>query len=187
MELHKERIVGALVLLALAVILLPWLLDDEKGNNEFRSRIPPQPEQPTQKVVELSGSRPLDELKNNETVIAIAATESKEMVSTNSSSSAETAGASAPLVNLPSSLNERGFVVQLGSFSNLDNAQKLVARLQAAGYKAYLRQERRDGGVMARVLEGPHLEKAEADALLPKLRAIAGNTGIVVAFDPLKH
>jgi cell division septation protein DedD len=36
-------------------------------------------------------------------------------------------------------------------------------------------------------LEGPHLSRADAEALLPKLRAIAGNTGIVVAFDPLKH
>jgi DedD protein len=183
MDLYKERIVGALVLVALAVIVLPWLLDDENNNNEFRSRIPPQPEQPEQHVVELSGSRPMDELKNNETVIAIAAAEDNETSQSHKQSTVVTSEA----VTLPAAFNERGFVIQLGSFSNIDNAQKLVARLQAAGHKAYLRQERRDGAVMARVLEGPHLEKADAEARLLKLRAIAGNSGIVVAFDPLKH
>ncbi len=181
MEVYKERIIGALVLLALAVIILPWLLDDEKQRNEFRSRIPPQPEAPTQQVVELSGTRPLEEMSDRDTAIAIAAT---------ASSPSSTGTPQTPdhvTESLPATLNERGFVIQLGSFSNLDNAQKLVARLQAAGYKAYLRREKRDGVEIARVLEGPHLEKAQAEAALPKLRTLAGNNGIVVAFDPLKH
>ncbi len=183
MEAYKERIVGALVLVALAVIVLPWILDDDKGNSEFRSRIPPQPEAPVQNVVDISAARPLDELKNEETVIALSANVPESSDATPATSAANRVTAPA----LPTTLNDRGFVVQLGSFSNLDNAQKLVARLQAAGHKAYLREEKREGAVMARVLEGPHLNRADAEALLPQLRAIAGNTGIVVAFDPLKH
>jgi DedD protein len=173
MDVYKERIVGALVLVALAVIVLPWLLDNDKGNGEFRSRIPPQPEAPQERQLEISDTRPLDELKNEETVIALTPNTTSETPAAN------------PV--LPVSFAERGFVIQLGSFSNLDNARKLVGRLQGAGHKAYMREEKREGQVIARVLEGPHLNRSEAEALLPKLRSLSGNTGMVVAFDPVKH
>ena len=42
----KERIIGALVLVAIAILVLPWLLDEEKSGSEFVSKIPPPPDAP---------------------------------------------------------------------------------------------------------------------------------------------
>jgi DedD protein len=69
-------------------------------------------------------------------------------------------------VRLPST---PGYVVQLGMFSSVDNAQALLERLKAQGVPAYLE---------TRVVVGPFRDRAEADAAQRKLQA-GGVLGVI--------
>jgi DedD protein len=62
-----------------------------------------------------------------------------------------------------------GFVVQLGLFNTVENAQALRARLEAQGIPVFLE---------TRVVVGPFRDRAEADAAQAKLKAL-GVAGVV--------
>ena len=56
------------------------------------------------------------------------------------------------------------WIVQVASFSNEGNANKLKERLQAKGYKAYVKAAPTSSGkVLQRVFVGPELKKAVAE------------------------
>ncbi len=59
----KERLVGALVIVALAVLVLPVVFDDDKGESALDSRIPDTPAGEPVRVITLSSPRPLDEIQ----------------------------------------------------------------------------------------------------------------------------
>lgn len=66
----------------------------------------------------------------------------------------------------------RQFVVQMGVFNNLANAEELRAKLELAGVPAQIE---------ARVQVGPFATRQEADAAREKLRALGLETGILTA------
>ncbi|NGX16956.1 SPOR domain-containing protein [Wenzhouxiangella sp. XN24] len=66
--------------------------------------------------------------------------------------------------------------VQVGSFSQRDNAQALQQRLTAAGFDAFVSRVVTDAGTLYRVRVGPVPDRAAADRLLVRVRA-AGHGG----------
>jgi len=66
----------------------------------------------------------------------------------------------------------KGYVVQLGVFSNYANAQALQAKLDQAGIKSYAE---------TRVNVGPFKDKAEADQAMAKIRALGIGAVVVPA------
>lgn len=71
------------------------------------------------------------------------------------------------------------WAVQLGSFSNQANAEKLAADLRKNGYAAFLSQLKTSSGQMQRVRIGPQKDRDSAEAVAAKLQA-AGHKGQVV-------
>jgi cell division septation protein DedD len=63
-----------------------------------------------------------------------------------------------------------GFVVQLGMFTTVENAQALHTRLRQQGIPAFLE---------TRVVVGPFRDRAEADAAQRKLKEL-GASGVIV-------
>ena len=61
------------------------------------------------------------------------------------------------------------FVVQLGMFTSVENAQAMLERLKAQNVPAYLE---------TRVVVGPFRDRAEADAAQRKLQA-GGVSGVI--------
>ncbi|MDK9723310.1 MAG: SPOR domain-containing protein [Sterolibacteriaceae bacterium MAG5] len=80
------------------------------------------------------------------------------------------APASRPLTQ--ATTGTRQYLVQMGVFSNLANAEELRAKLELAGIPAQIE---------ARVQVGPFRSRAEADAAREKLRAMGMETGILTA------
>lgn len=78
---------------------------------------------------------------------------------------------------------ESAYVVQIGSFSNKENATKLVSDLRKQDYRAYQRISKD----FSRVFVGPYPEKSIADARSQALSKIVGNQVKVIKFDPIKH
>ena len=62
------------------------------------------------------------------------------------------------------------WAVQLGSFGNADNAERLAADLRKEGHAAFLSQVSTPAGQRHRVRIGPQKDKASAEAVALKLR-----------------
>jgi DedD protein len=71
------------------------------------------------------------------------------------------------------------WAVQLGSFSNPDNAQRLASELRANGYAAFLSQLKTPDGSLHRVRVGPQKDRDSAEAVAKRLGG-DGHAGQVV-------
>lgn len=209
----KERLVGALVIVAIAVVVLPWIFDDEKSQTDFQSQIPDAPPLPPSRVVELAQPRPLDEQTYDDTVIADKTqageadavdhmgeaggsdnTASEQAIveqvteQAPASTDTKTADSSAkPENTAKTAAISGGFVVQLGSFGNKANAGRLVSDLKSKGLAAYMRDDKSVKPAVYRVLVGPTLEREQAEQMQAKAKSLSGLNPIVVTYDPLKH
>ena len=71
------------------------------------------------------------------------------------------------------------WAVQLGSFADKDNAERLAADLRDKGYAAFLSQLDTDGGKLHRVRIGPQKDRDGAEAMAARLLKV-GHKGQVV-------
>ncbi|MDA0805569.1 MAG: SPOR domain-containing protein [Proteobacteria bacterium] len=172
--------VGTIVLLALALIILPQLFDGEGSYQpQVQSRIPerpiitllPEPQQVRPVMVADSQSPSVgaeaESVELTEQALNGNESEPAGVNSVASVTSLSTDTDSRPTLNavgLPD-----GWVVQLGTFGDLDNASKLLTDLLAKGYKAYERRALRDEREISTILVGPVIVRAEAERLLAEL------------------
>jgi DedD protein len=73
-----------------------------------------------------------------------------------------------------------GWTVQVGTFSNRENAARLVASLKAHGFSASLSEATRSGHKLFRVRVGAERERAAAQKLQGRLKAAGQKGGEVV-------
>ena len=78
--------------------------------------------------------------------------------------------------------NVSAWAVQLGSFSNAQNAITLRDKLRAQGYTAFVESAPGGGTSMTRVYVGPELVRSRAVQVLEKLRTETRLKGIVVRY-----
>ncbi len=79
---------------------------------------------------------------------------------------------------------QRGWVVQLGSFAEHQNASALLKKLRVAGYPAFTRNVNRNGLHLTVVMVGPHARREDADRLISTLAMKFQIDGIVVRYEP---
>tara|TARA_R110000868_G_scaffold21338_3_gene88666 strand:+ start:1096 stop:1680 length:585 start_codon:yes stop_codon:yes gene_type:complete len=183
----KQRMVGALVLLALAVIFLPMLLSREDESQRVQVDAPAMPVAPEMPSIELQPvAVPEPQLLPDEPVEADAVQplESIETAAVETPAVAPVPAAPVAPPATPSKLDANSlpisWSVQLASLSSGDGAQKLQKTLRTQGYNAYIRSV--DG--MNRVFVGPLIERAEADRLRDQLNRQHKLNGFVVRFQP---
>lgn len=160
-EQLKKRLVGAAVLASLAVIFLPMILSDGRGVDELApvaAEIPPWPDQ------EFHSQLLKNEVPSAEPIPV--------PVKMKTSSGQKEPLATAPRVGLSS------WVIQAGSFSEIENARKLVIKLRKAGLDTMdPEQIEIRGKLVYRVRVGPEIEKENAEKLLPRIKKISGLAG----------
>jgi DedD protein len=78
---------------------------------------------------------------------------------------------------------ESAWVIQIGSFSNKDNATQLVSDLRTKGFRAYSRE----AGKYLRVYVGPYPDKEAANSRTESLEEVVGAAVKVIQFDPQTH
>lgn len=254
-EKLKYRLVGASVILALAVFFLPMILDSEKYRSQIQSQIPEvpsesqsqqpdetpafqangpvekgplvinlddteqakqdvpntatttDPKEQTQLVEdELTSQQPVekaeqDKVENEqEKEVAakpvekqqpeeVARAETKLQVGTTAEPKTKPQVESQPQIQPKESteselaFSDSAWLIQIGSFSNKDNATKLVNSLRDQGYRAY----QRVGDSYARVYVGPYPVKGEAEKRTGDLEKVVGSKVKVIEFDPKQH
>lgn len=179
---RKRRVVGTIVLLALALIILPQLFDGEGSYQpQVQSRIPERPI--ITLLPEPQQVRPvmIGDLQSPSVGAEAESVELTERAADSDESEPARVDSAASVTNLSTDTDSRptlnaaglpdGWVVQLGTFGDLDNARKLLTDLLANGYKAYERRSLRDEREMSTILVGPVIVKAEAERLLTELAA----------------
>lgn len=243
----KHRLVGACVILALAVFFLPMILDSEKYRADIESQIPQDsalnntPSNSPQTAVEEGGTltinleedepeKAIEEPKSNTVVdkntqekveeessdtTELEPVESqpvdepaqKELVKNEPEAEDETKQESSsepesnkvvspekppaekaePVQKEPETeqaeFQELAWVIQIGSFSNKDNALSLVSKLRTQGYRAYHRMS----GEYTRVYVGPYPDEAAAKKRQPGLEEIIGTPVKLIEFDAQHH
>jgi DedD protein len=207
-NVFKQRMVGALVLIAVAVIFLPMLFtrqDEETRQVQVDAPAAPQaPVAPQVKVEPVPVPEPQmlpeEPIVEEQAAPATGQPPSMPIAPAPPVASAPAAPASKPAAKpapapaapaattakpaSPAGVDANGlsvsWSVQLASMSNRANADNLQKTLRAQGYNAYIRTA---GGVN-RVFVGPLIERAEADRLRDQLDKQQKLKGIVVRFQP---
>ncbi len=155
----RERLVGALVLVAIVVLLVPAVL---KG----RERAPEGSDKPENQsvVVELGEADPpaQDEVLVPEPPAPQPATPTIVPLPPPAATQPATDGEPAPATP--------AWAIQLGAFSTRENADREVARLRKRGYAAFVLEYRASGKVLYRVRVGPEQDRERAVAIAERLR-----------------
>jgi len=196
----KERLVGAAVLVAVAVIFIPIILSDspetdsisgsnipEKPDANFSSRIIPVIKHDDKSLSKDIGTDNIisedKQIKDNqktekETVV--------EKIEANKEKSAEINSSrkenEVREAEIQANVGLSAWVVQLGSFSNEENAQSLNKKLRKAGYPAFVEPLNKNGQTSYRVRVGPEIKRSEAELLLKKLKDNMEMEGILVSY-----
>lgn len=195
----KERLVGAAVLVVIAVIFIPMLLTGPIDSGSItKTNIPDRPtEKFNSKLVPLSDSlKPATTVNKDDTIIedpvitdvnkeeraaksldkTLAQTESNSNTSVVSKKSSQEKNVKDKQVGLTA------WVVQLGSFSSKVNADKLNLKLRKSGFPAFVEPLEQKKKTVYRVRVGPELLRADADAILKKIKKNMKLDGIVVSY-----
>jgi len=190
----KERLVGAAVLVAVAVIFIPIIFTDspetevilgsnipEKPETNFSSRIIPVIESDDK-----SSSTPIDseniesgKSQQNDAPIIEQKVVAEKVISTKENNAEKILTTE---VEGSTTVGLSAWIVQLGSFTEEDNAQSLNEKLRTAGYPSFVEPLKRDGKISYRVRVGPEIKRSEADMLLKKLKEKMQLDGIVVSY-----
>ena len=163
----KQRLVGATVISALAVIFLPMFFDQNVNSldqndfsipefpTDFETNAPPIPKQfsTTGKISERS--------PKIESTIEF----SQDVKPPNKAGSTLTA-----------------WVVQAGSFEQQANANAIRDKLRKGGYPAFVETVEGQSTPLFRVRVGPELNRERAEQQLAKLEATFGIKGLVVSY-----
>ncbi|MCB1851419.1 MAG: SPOR domain-containing protein [Gammaproteobacteria bacterium] len=163
----KKRLIGATVLVSLVVVFVPMLLQHEplidqgiEQSNlppppsvDFSSRVIPQKSEPPSvqpKLFSQEDRGTPTELPNTASELAVIKTEQPT-----------------DRVEVRESLS--AWVIQVGSFSQRDNAENLVKQLREKSFAADIEQVSLKGSMLFRVLVGPEVDRARAEQLLTRV------------------
>lgn len=195
----KNRLVGTIIVVALAVILLPDFLDGKKESRAplfdavltapaKKPIVNPEPF-PSERV-QAASHRPIeiveataedDALALQEDILSKVETGEKAAQSQDQPTVSELA--SQTVVKPPTQKQEgAGWIIQLGSFRHEKNVKLLLDKLEKAGYRAFSRPIQTRSGTLTKVFVGPDLSKQKLDASLPHLKQLTGLNGRVTRF-----
>lgn len=174
----RERMVGALVLVALIVLVVPALL---KGPGTASSPVPTPDTKGVEFPLDDAGVPAEGDSLVPEPEIAQAKPEMPAPVAPKAidsprpanSAAAEPESAGVPPAARPAqpaAAQQSAWAVQLGAFSSRSKAEGLVAKLRARGYSAFVLEYRAGGQLLHRVRVGPEQDRARAVEIAARLR-----------------
>ncbi|MBS0589945.1 MAG: SPOR domain-containing protein [Proteobacteria bacterium] len=195
----KQRLLGAAVLMALAVIFVPMFLSDRARNPENAVQnlnIPPAPERnfetrnlsidaakpavaqppaPTPAPATNEGGKPA-----TADTTATPRAEAHEAVVTPVPSTKTTSPAAAPATPTPvpppapTVQTDGRFLVNLGIYADAGHASALVDKVKKLGYPAFAEATEFEGKSAQRVRVGPYADRAAAEDVRLKIKQVDG-------------
>lgn len=191
----KERLVGASVLIILAVIFIPMFLSDVPITDDriTGTNIPEKPETFSSRIVPLEAAQdneaavdPLPDTAGMETGGAQETPSSGPDVDTSTGGNIEPENDTEPVIREvikdPGGVGLTAWVVQLGSFTSEDNAQSLNQELRKNQFPSFVEPLVRENSVIYRVRVGPELRRSNAEELKKQISKTMGVEGILVEY-----
>ena len=189
----KNRLIGTVIIVAIAVIFLPDLLNGKKQSE--KELFVELPDRPAVKTVQRPASFSSEEVTNlasrdieivdDKAIDDQLPADEITKVSTSASEGVpppETQKFEAkPSVN-QALLEGAGWVVQLGTFRDKKNVDELLAKLKKGGYRAFSRPVHTSNGILTKVFVGPDLQKERLDKSLADLTKLTRLNGRVTPF-----
>ncbi len=173
-ESLKQRIVGAFVLVALAIVIIPLVFDfSSERQVDVSSTIPPMPD--IEAVVVAEPQRPKD-------IIPAKSADEIFQFGTESPKESESLKDEAPA--LSSDGMPIGWVLQVGSFKEKATAEDLVTKLLADGYRAFIREKKGASGTLSRVFVGPKVLKKKLVQEKTAIDKKYGVDALLLHFEP---
>ena len=186
----KNRLVGTIILVAIAVIFLPDLLDGKKESKQnLFVELPPKPgikkviapesfdeqavQQAVTRKVEIVNESAVDEQPAEPPASSDASGAQQELAGQPQTEEQSDLALTTVVDNkAPQSLASAGWVVQLGSFRHQKNVRELLTLLEKNGYRAFSRPVQTSSGLLTKVFVGPDLQKDKLEKALPHLKQI---------------
>jgi DedD protein len=173
----KERLIGAAVLVALGVWLIPWVLNGPAQTPEPESepetvalKLPTPQDSAPVRAQTIRLDQPRETVVEKPTNASVPAAATRRPVE-----QPDPAPARAPAAPDPTPADAApasdAWLVQLGSFGDAANAERLASRVDAYGYDAQVSNFRAGGRVMHRVRVGPHGTRGAAESVASSLSA----------------
>ncbi len=184
----KQRLVGAIVLVSLAVIFIPMILPGGSGDSVKTRKAPPEPDYrfPPPK------SAPKAPAMSDPVIVPMADAEVKSKTTEKkavSKKASDTKPVSKKSVVSASDKKPKtkpgqvtAWIVQVGSFTSAPNAKALQDKLRKMGYASFVEAVKAKQGMNYRVRVGPELTRTLADKLQKQLAEKAKLKGVVQSY-----
>jgi len=205
----QNRLVGTIIVAAVAIIFLPDVLDgDKKTYQDNFETIPKAPQVdfppankafPQQKLsnlpkeiisddVALDGGGALDASEAlTEKGITVSTLDKEPSFTADSTQAATKKTLDLVAKKVPSTaVPKQAWVIQLGSFRHQNNVDDLVSKLKKEGYTAFTKPIKTKNGKLTKVFVGPELIKSSLEEKLPALKKLTNVQGKVARFYPTK-
>jgi DedD protein len=188
----KERLIGASILVALVVLIVPELLSGPKPNAAPAPTLPAAAPEPIRNVtVDLNPSKgPANadvEPAASQAAAAPDSASAAQAPTVPSSSSKPLARAAAARIApvesaapSPTSTGLRSWSVQLGSFASRANADNLTRQVKGQGFSVFVLPGGSGTSMRYRVRVGPLADRESAERMAAKLKSL-GHVGSLVA------
>lgn len=191
----KQRLVGAVVLVAIAVIFVPSFLRERQVEPVSTKTLIPEP--PPREEVTFEQPSPPEDIEpapEPETMFlpdepskqpapeAVSAAEQEPSESdpapvteeAGSSDGQDTGGAT----------DGRAWVIQVASFREAERANELRDKLQEQGYRAYVRSASTSAGDVNRVFIGPKISREDAESTKAAVDQALKVDALILRFEP---
>lgn len=193
----KQRIVGGLVLVALALIIIPLVVDFSQNTTEkaLEVTVPEAPDEMKMTVLPLDEwSQKIDPAVNPQAEVVTptltprpkqpeAAVTMPPTVTQDKPAATAAMPAEKAAVKQPGTTSADQWMVQAGSFTAEDKAKAFSDRLKGMGYPAfYQKGSDGSGAAVFRVRVGPVTDRAGAESLLQRLKRDAKVDGLVMHY-----
>lgn len=208
----QNRLAGAIVLVAVGVIVLPALLDGDKkyNENEFAA-IPIIPKPGDEEDIEaiapiVSTTTTASSEGASEAMLSEAITQQQnEQVETRPSTTTPAPSVVEPVKTEPKPEPKvepkpqpkpepkpepkpqpqgKAFVVQVIALNNASKVEEIVAKLRLSGYQVYTVPAKPVNNKLTRIYVGPEASRQRLEAALPELNKITGTKGIIQSYKP---
>ena len=167
----KQRLIGAVILISLGVIILPWLLDGSEAERlRIQAEIPEPPEIQLEEITLSGVSRKIEQMAQ-----ASKTRLPKEIAD-------ETDYADKPDFIFDKNNLPVNWSIQIGSFESEQNAIRLREKLRKSNYRAYILYVQTGEGGRYRVFVGPSSSRETLTEFMAQIEASLDIKGNIVRY-----
>ena len=172
----KQRVIGALIIISVAVIVIPSVLDGPViKSRQLVLDVPPQPELQVYKANAEKYQSLVDAVEEGVEI-------DQKQAEVEEPEKLESFISKFSSVAPPRPTLDPVWTVQLGSFTQIGNAKDLKNKLQKNKFRSYMRKSKTEKGIRYRVFVGPDIREADANKTVQQLQKTFGLSGLVVRF-----